>query len=145
MFDSGFLEMIVVAVIALLVVGPERLPGIARKVGTFVGKARAFVNTTKADIEKELQAEEMKSMLSRQEQEISELRNMMQDAQQTIHKEVEELDGSVSAAMQIQGDSIVEDASIAEGSSTTEGSIDDVANTSEDAALLTDSNDNKKT
>ncbi len=137
--------MIVVAVIALLVVGPERLPGIARKVGTFVGKARAFVNTTKADIEKELQAEEMKSMLSRQEQEISELRNMMQDAQQTIHKEVEELDGSVSAAMQIQGDSIVEDASIAEGSSTTEGSIDDVANTSEDAALLTDSNDNKKT
>ena len=91
MFDSGFLEMMVVAVVALLVVGPERLPGIARKVGAFIGKARAFVNTTKADIEKELQAEEMKSMLSRQEQEISNLRDMMQEAQQTIHKEVEEL------------------------------------------------------
>ncbi len=138
MFDSGFLEMIVVAVIALLVVGPERLPGVARKVGSFVGKARAFINTTKADIEKELQAEEMKSMLSRQEQEISELRDMMQDAKQTIHKEVAELDESLSEATQV------------EDTSSTDTSIDDAIdnndtpNTSEETALLTDSNDNKK-
>ncbi len=92
MFDSGFLEMIVVAVIALLVIGPERLPAVARKVGKFVGKARAFINTTRSDIEKELRAEEMKAMLSKQEQEISELRDMMQNTQQTIHKEVQELD-----------------------------------------------------
>ena len=102
MFDSGFLEMMVVAVVALLVVGPERLPGIARKVGAFVGKARAFVNTTKADIEKELQAEEMKSMLSRQEKEISNLRDMMQSAKQNIHHEVEELDHAVSKAVETE-------------------------------------------
>ena len=96
MFDSGFLEMLMVAVIALLVIGPERLPAVARKVGRFVGKARAFINTTRSDIEKELRAEEMKAMLSRQEQEISELRNMMQDAQQTIHKEVQELDENLA-------------------------------------------------
>ena len=99
MFDSGFLEMLVIGVVALLVVGPERLPGLARKAGQLVGKARAFVNTTKADIEKELQAEEMKSMLSRQEQEISELRDMMQDATQTLNKEVSEIDSVVSESI----------------------------------------------
>lgn len=96
MFDSGFLEILVIAVVALLVVGPERLPSLARKAGHLIGKARAFVNTTKADIEKELQAEELKSMVSRQEQEISELRDMMQDATQTIHKEVEALDANLA-------------------------------------------------
>ncbi|MEE9351016.1 MAG: Sec-independent protein translocase protein TatB [Thiotrichaceae bacterium] len=125
MFDSGFLELMVVAVIALLVVGPERLPGIARKVGAFVGKARAFINTTKADIEKELQASEMKSMLSRQEKEISELRDMMQDAKKTIEHEVEELDESL-------------DKSLADASSTS------TKNTAEKAALTNDNNDNKK-
>ncbi len=99
MFDSGFLEMLIIGVVALLVVGPERLPGLARKAGHFIGKARAFVNTTKADIEKELQAEEMKSMLSRQKQEISELRDMMQDATQNISKEVAELDDTVSKSV----------------------------------------------
>lgn len=96
MFDSGFLEMLLIAVIALLVVGPERLPGIARKAGKLLGKARAFVRTTRADIEKEIQAEEMKSILSRQEKEISELRDMMRDAQQTIHNEVAELDENLA-------------------------------------------------
>jgi len=104
MFDSGFLEMMVVAVIALLVVGPERLPGIARTVGTWVGKARAFVNTTKADIEKELQAEEMKTMLSRQEKEISDLRDMMQDAQQNIQHEVAEIDEKLTEATQMDNE-----------------------------------------
>lgn len=87
--------MIVVAVIALLVIGPERLPAVARKVGRFIGKARAFINTTRSDIEQELRAEEMKAALSRQEQEINELRNMMQNTQQTIHQEVQELDESL--------------------------------------------------
>ena len=99
MFDSGFLEILVIGVVALLVVGPERLPGLARKAGQLIGKARAFVNTTKADIEKELQAEEMKSMLSRQEQEIGELRDMMQDATQGIKKEVVELDDKVAESV----------------------------------------------
>ncbi len=129
MFDSGFLELMVVAVIALLVVGPERLPGIARKVGAFVGKARAFINTTKADIEKELQASEMKSMLSRQEKEISELRDMMQDTKKTIEHEVEALDESLEK-------------SLADASSTIP--VTPTIDTAEKAALTNDNNDNKK-
>ncbi|HRJ51786.1 MAG TPA: Sec-independent protein translocase protein TatB [Candidatus Thiothrix moscowensis] len=78
MFESSFLEMLVVGIIALLVIGPERLPGLARKAGRLLGKARAFIATTRSDIERELRTEEMRSMLSRQEEEIRELRNLMQ-------------------------------------------------------------------
>ncbi|HIQ06873.1 MAG TPA: twin-arginine translocase subunit TatB [Thiotrichaceae bacterium] len=92
MFESGFLEMIVIAVIALLVIGPERLPGIASKVGHFIGKAKAFISSTKADIEREIQTEEMKAMLTKQESTISELKEMMQDAKGKIQDGVQSID-----------------------------------------------------
>ncbi|HHL19654.1 MAG TPA: twin-arginine translocase subunit TatB [Thiothrix sp.] len=96
MFDSGFLELLVVMLIALIVVGPERLPGIARKVGEMVGKARAFVATTKADIEKEIEASEMKDMLSQQKEQIDELRNMMASTKQSLNESTETLKNSVT-------------------------------------------------
>ncbi|BCN92404.1 Sec-independent protein translocase protein TatB [Thiomicrorhabdus immobilis] len=49
MFDIGFLELMVILVIALLVIGPERMPEVARKIGTFMGKMRRFVNSVKED------------------------------------------------------------------------------------------------
>lgn len=96
MFDAGFLEMMVIGVIALLIVGPERLPGVARKAGAFIARAKAFVSTTRADIEKELRAEEMKSMLSKQSAEIEELKNMMHDTQRTIHQETSGIEAQIA-------------------------------------------------
>ena len=90
MFDSGFLEMLVIGVIALMVVGPERLPGLASKAGKMVGKMKAFVANTREDIEKEIRAEEMQSMLSKQKEEISELRDMMQSSGKEIADEVDD-------------------------------------------------------
>ena len=90
MFDSGFLEMLVIGLIALMVVGPERLPGLASKVGKMVGKMKAFVATTREDIEKEIRAEEMQSMLSKQKDEINELRSMMEKSSKDITDEVDE-------------------------------------------------------
>lgn len=49
MFDIGFLELLVILVIALLVIGPERMPELARKIGQFMGKMRRFVNSMKED------------------------------------------------------------------------------------------------
>ncbi|MBF0255878.1 MAG: twin-arginine translocase subunit TatB [Gammaproteobacteria bacterium] len=66
MFDVGFMEMLLVAVVALVVVGPERLPGLARTTGAWLGRARAFVSNVKADIDKELKAEELKRILDEQ-------------------------------------------------------------------------------
>jgi len=101
MFESGFIEMLVIGIIALMVVGPERLPGLASKVGKMVGKMKAFVANTREDIEKEIRAEEMQSMLSKQKEEISELRSMMQDSSKEMVSEVNE-------ASEMLGDSINE-------------------------------------
>ena len=110
MFDSGFLEMLVIGVIALMVVGPERLPGLASKAGKMVGKMKAFVANTREDIEKEIRAEEMQSMLAKQKDEISELRDMMQNSTKDIASEVDD-------ASNMLGDSIKEaEASVADSS-----------------------------
>jgi len=102
MFDSGFLEMLVIGVIALMVVGPERLPGLASKAGKMVGKMKAFVANTREDIEREIRAEEMQSMLAKQKDEISELRDMMQNSSKEIASEVNDvssvLDDSINEA-----------------------------------------------
>jgi len=66
MFDIGFLEIIFIMVIALLVVGPERLPRIARTAGLWVGKMRGFVSSVKADIDKEIASEGLKKVLDKQ-------------------------------------------------------------------------------
>jgi len=102
MFDSGFLEMLIVGIIALIVVGPERLPGVAAKAGKMVGKMKAFVANTKEDIEKEIRADEMRSMLNEQKEEISELRDMMKNTQSDVTSSLNEasdmLESSVSEA-----------------------------------------------
>jgi len=66
MFDIGFWEVIFIAVITLLVVGPERLPKVARTAGLWVGKLRGFVRTVKADIDQELAADELRRTLEKQ-------------------------------------------------------------------------------
>jgi len=100
MFDSGFLELLIVGIIALLVVGPERLPEVAVKTGKFIGKMKAFISSTREDIEKELRAEELQSMLNKQKDEISELRDMMQSTKSEVSEEFTEasdlLDSSIS-------------------------------------------------
>ena len=66
MFDIGFWELTVIAVVALLVIGPERLPKVARTAGMWVGRARRFVGSVKADIDRELAADELKKALAKQ-------------------------------------------------------------------------------
>ncbi|WP_455234838.1 Sec-independent protein translocase protein TatB [Thiogranum longum] len=66
MFDIGFWELTVIAIVALLVVGPEKLPRVARSAGLWVGKARRFVSSVKADIDRELAADELKKALAKQ-------------------------------------------------------------------------------
>ena len=64
MFEVGFSEVAVIAVIALIVLGPERLPKAARMVGTFLRKARQSFDSLKLEVERELEAEELKKQFA---------------------------------------------------------------------------------
>lgn len=67
MFDIGFWEMGLIGVVALLVIGPERLPGVARTVGMWIGRMRGFVGSVQADINQELgKADQLKALLEEQ-------------------------------------------------------------------------------
>jgi sec-independent protein translocase protein TatB len=68
MFDVGFWELVMVAVVALVVVGPERLPRVARVAGLWLGRARRALSAVKAEIDRELKAEELREILRKQAQ-----------------------------------------------------------------------------
>lgn len=62
MFDISFTELLVIGVIALIVLGPERLPKVARTVGHLLGRAQRYVSEVKTDIEREINLEEVNSI-----------------------------------------------------------------------------------
>jgi sec-independent protein translocase protein TatB len=66
MFDFGFSELLVVGVVALLVLGPTRLPGLVRKVGRWVGKARSMARDFREQLEIEVNVEELNRAVQRQ-------------------------------------------------------------------------------
>jgi sec-independent protein translocase protein TatB len=67
MFDVGFSELVMVALVSLLVIGPERLPKVARVAGLWLGKIRAVSAGLKAEIHRELELEEMQQMMQQQQ------------------------------------------------------------------------------
>ncbi|WP_018863180.1 Sec-independent protein translocase protein TatB [Thioalkalivibrio sp. ARh3] len=90
MFDIGFWEIIIIVLVALLVVGPERLPGLAREIGRWVGKTRRFVHSVRSDFEQELQTEELRKMLKSQEREIRQLKGTMEETEKDLREDLEE-------------------------------------------------------
>lgn len=83
MFDIGFSELMVIAIVALIVIGPERLPKVARTLGHLFGRMQRYVNDVKADISREMELEELRK-----------LQASVQDAaysiQQSISREISE-------------------------------------------------------
>lgn len=65
MFDIGFWELLLIAIVALVVVGPERLPKLIRVTGLWIGRANASVQSIRNDISRELRAEELKQALNK--------------------------------------------------------------------------------
>ena len=64
MFDIGFSELFMVLVIALIVIGPERLPDVARTIGKFIGKAKRSFENVKQEVQSELETEELNKRLA---------------------------------------------------------------------------------
>jgi sec-independent protein translocase protein TatB len=62
MFDIGFSELLVIGVVALIVIGPQKLPRVARTVGILMGRLQRYVSDVKADINREIEVEELRKM-----------------------------------------------------------------------------------
>jgi sec-independent protein translocase protein TatB len=82
MFDVGFSEIVIIAIVAMIVLGPERLPKAARLVGLWVRKARAQWYAVKSELELELAEEEMKAH-------VQSLQNSIQAPLQDVENEIQ--------------------------------------------------------
>lgn len=88
MFDIGFTELLLIAVVALVVLGPERLPRAARFAGLWVRRARAQWYSVRSELERELAAEELKRSLQEARQAASELHRTMQETEAEVQTRV---------------------------------------------------------
>jgi len=87
MLDLSFWEIMVIAVVAVIIVGPERLPALAYKAGQWVTKVRRFVSNAKAEMESEFNTAELRKLLSAQEEEMQRLRRLVEDTRQEVEQE----------------------------------------------------------
>lgn len=90
MFDFGFWELAIVMVVALLVVGPERLPQLAGQAGKWIGKAKRVLEGIRSDIESEIKASELKEILEKQRGEIGELKEILKGTQLELEKDFDQ-------------------------------------------------------
>ncbi len=105
MFDIGFSELMVIAVVALIVIGPEKLPKVARTLGALMGRMQRYVNDVKADINREIELDELRKFKN-------EFESAAQSVESTVRGEVSKVE---STASEIARDT----AALAEGSPAT--------------------------
>ena len=100
MFDIGFSELLVIGVVALIVIGPERLPGVARTLGHLFGRMQRYVNDVKADIQREVELDELKKLRESVEESAREIEQSVNREFDTAGREMRELQSLVDSAAQ---------------------------------------------
>ena len=95
MFDVGFWEIAIIALIALIILGPERLPRAARTMGLWVGKARRTLSEVKRDIDRELDASELKNIKNIKD-DLKDTKNIFEDAASTLNETASTLNETAS-------------------------------------------------
>ena len=92
MFDIGFSELLVIGVVALIVIGPERLPRVARTIGHLAGRLQRYVADVKADINREVELEELRKMRDSMQKAASEMQSSVDTE---LHKTADDLNKAV--------------------------------------------------
>ena len=107
MFDIGFSELLVIAVVALIVIGPERLPKVARTLGHLFGRMQRYVNDVKADITREMELDELKKMRSSMEDAArsfqSSVTDSVSDAEREMNRLAQDTQSAVDALAEVPG------------------------------------------
>jgi sec-independent protein translocase protein TatB len=96
MFDFSFSELMVVMVVALIVIGPERLPKVARTMGHLWGRAQRYVNGVKADIERDMAVEEFRQLQQKVQAEASAVEQSVKQAVLTADQQVQQINEAVA-------------------------------------------------
>jgi len=96
MFGIEFPELIVIAVVALIVIGPEHLPKVARTMGHLWGRAQRYVNGVKADISRDMALDELRQMQEKTQQEIGSVKQSMTEATQEWEQQVKEFESDAT-------------------------------------------------
>jgi len=84
MFDIGFWELAMIGLVALVVIGPERLPRLAYLAGKWVGKGRRILSNVKAEIDREIKAEELKAILEEQQRQMNPLHEIIEETADSV-------------------------------------------------------------
>ena len=98
MFDVGISEIMVIAVVALIVLGPEKLPKTARTLGHLFGRLQRYVSDVKADINRELALEELKKMQAEVKSAATDFESSLTMSAKEVEANVREVEASLNAA-----------------------------------------------
>ena len=97
MFDIGFSEIVVIAVVALVVLGPEKLPKTARTLGHLFGRLQRYVHEVKRDIQRELELEELRKLQQNVQSAAKEIEESMVSATRDVQQNVRDVEAALSA------------------------------------------------
>ena len=90
MFDVSLTELMVIGVVALIVIGPERLPKVARTVGHLLGRAQRYVNDVKSDIQREIELDELRKFKSEMEDAAQGVQQSLNDTHASLQEPVQQ-------------------------------------------------------
>ena len=100
MFDVGFSELMVIAVVALIVIGPERLPKAARTLGHLFGRLQRYVNDVKSDINREIELDELRKLQQQVKTAAHDFETSMTSAAKDVETGVRSVEAELNAAAQ---------------------------------------------
>jgi sec-independent protein translocase protein TatB len=98
LFDIGFSEIVVIGVVALIVIGPERLPKVARTLGHMFGRLQRYVNEVKADINREMELDELRKLQSQVQSAAREIEQSVTHAAQSVESGVRSVEAELNQA-----------------------------------------------
>jgi sec-independent protein translocase protein TatB len=98
MFDFGFTEMMIIAVVGLVVIGPERLPKVAKQAGQWLGKLRRYVDDVKSDINRQMELQELKNLQTEMTEAARDVQTSLQSTMSQVQSDFDQVQQSISGS-----------------------------------------------
>lgn len=99
MFDISFTELMVIGVIALITIGPERLPKVARTLGHLMGRAQRYVNDVKSDIQREIELDELRKFKDEIDHAATDVQSSLRNTENAVRSTLDETARDASSGL----------------------------------------------